>query len=172
MRERRLTTEIIVLITLMAAVIVAGSSQGGTAAFDNRELATYRLTAPVFERFEEASRLLAAATLNDPRYDDDPLFTREIALLGDAREMAAGLDARLQREPALAEALRTADISSREYTKFVLGLLAARLAHGFIAAGVMHGVADGPASDNVKFVDEHQQEVAAVLKALGIRDYK
>lgn len=156
----------------MAAVLIAGSSQAGTAAFDNRELATYRLTSPVFERFAEASRLIAAATRDDRRFDEDPLFTREIAVLGDAREMAAGLDARLQREPALADALRTADISSREYTKFVLGLLAARLAHGFIAAGVMQGVADGPASDNVEFVDEHQAEVAAVLKELGIRDYK
>ena len=159
---------IIVLTTLVAIALAAGLSQAGPAKFDNRDLALYRLTPQVFERFDRASRLIAKSTRNDPKYQAEPLFTREIAVLGDAREMAAALDARLQTEPALAWALEAAGITPREYTQFAIGLFAARLAHGFIASGVLHGVADGPASDNVKFVEAHQREIAEVLKELGI----
>lgn len=144
--------------------------QTGLSVFENRDLASYRLTAPVFERFVEASRMIGAATRADRRFDDDPLFTPDVALLGDAREVAARLDARLQDEMVLAHALRTAGLTSREYTKFALGLLAARLAHGFLESGVLRSVPDGPAADNVRFVDEHQREVAAVLRELGIVD--
>jgi hypothetical protein len=156
--------------TALLAASLALTLQTGLSVFENRELAQYRLTAPVFEQFGQASRLIGAATRADPRFADDPLFTREVALLGDAREVAARLDARLQDEPVLAHALRTAGLTSREYTKFALGLLAARVAHGFVASGVLRNVPEGPAADNIRFVDEHQREVAAVLKELGIVD--
>ena len=55
-------------------------------------------------------------------------------------------------------------------TWLALGLLAARLAHGFLESGVLRSVPDGPAADNVRFVAEHQREVAAVLEDLGIVD--
>lgn len=154
---------------LLAASLVL-TLQTGLNVFENRDLALYRLTAPVFEKFSEASRLIGAATRADSRFADDPLFTTEVALVGDARKVAARLDARLQDEPVLAHALRTAGLTSREYTKFALGLLAARLAHGFLASGVLRSVPEGPAADNVRFVDEHQLEVSAVLEELGIVD--
>lgn len=156
--------------TALFAASLALTLQTGLSVFENRDLALYRLTAPVFDQFAEASRLIGAATRADPRFGDDPLFTPEVALHGDAREVAARLDARLQDEPVLAHALRAAGITSREYTKFALGLLAAKLAHGFLASGVLQKVPDGPAADNVRFVDEHQREVSAVLKELGIVD--
>ncbi len=156
--------------TALLAASLALALQTGLSVFENRDLALYRLTEPVFEQFVEASRMIGTATRADRRFDDDPLFTPEVALLGDAREVAARLDARLQDEPVLAHALRTAGITSREYTKFALGLLAARVAHGFIASGVLRSVPEGPAADNVRFVDEHQREVAAVLEELGIVD--
>jgi hypothetical protein len=156
--------------TAILAASLALTLQTNLNVFENRDLALYRLTEPVFKQFVEASRLIGPATRADPRFADDPLFTTEVALLGDARTEAARLDARLQDEPVLAHALRTAGLSSREYTKFALGLLAARLAHGFLESGVLRSVPDGPAADNVKFVDEHLQEVSAVLEALGIVD--
>jgi hypothetical protein len=64
-----------------------------------------------------------------------PLLTEEVLLSGDLIPMATGLEARLQNVPALAEALRTANITSHEYTKFTLALVAARLAQGFRQVG-------------------------------------
>lgn len=132
------------------------------------ELAAYRLTAATLERFQQASRLIAAVTRDDPRFASAPLFTEEIAVSGDAAEMAGALDARLRSEPGLAHALETARMTSREYTRFALALIAARLAHGFVKAGVLRRVPAGVAADNVAFVDARQMEIAAILRELGI----
>ncbi len=154
---------------MLIAILLAVALQTASP-FQERELAGYRLTQPVFERFGHASRLIAAATRDDPRFDESPLFTRDVAVLGDAPAMAAELDARLRGEPALADALRTAGLTSREYTTFALGLVAARLAHGFVAAGVLRSVPAGVAADNVAFVERHQAEIAGVFRTLGIVD--
>lgn len=137
-------------------------------ALDVKELAEYRLTTPVFTQFNEASRIMAVAMRNDSALASNPLFTRSILVLGDAPTVAAALEARLQNHPLLADALRTAQITPREYTKFALALFAARLAHGFVSAGVLRRVPAGVAAANVQFVDAHQPEIAAVLKDLGI----
>ena len=83
---------------------------------------------------------------------------------------AAALDGRLRQEPAFAAALHASKISAREYTTFALALFAARLAHGFVKSGAMRFVPEGPAKENVAFVDAHEPAVAAVLQALGVED--
>jgi hypothetical protein len=138
--------------------------------FALQELAGYRLTPAVFERFEDASRRIGAATREDPQFADAPLFTREVAVSGDAPAMAAQLDARLRSHPVLVDAIRRASLTTREYTKFALALVAARLAHGFVAAGVIRRVPPGVAADNVSFVDAHQEQVKAVLAEIGVVD--
>jgi hypothetical protein len=164
----RATVAVRTLALVVVAVFAASSAPAAQAPFDVRELATYRLTEPVFRQFVAASRLIADATKNDPRYLTDPLFTRDVALLGDATVMAALVDARLRSEPPLAGALAEAGLGSREYTKFAITLLAARLAHGFLKAGVLQQVAPGAATENVAFVKAHEDDVTAVLDALGI----
>jgi hypothetical protein len=156
------------VVGVLLLTILADSSEAVQRSFDLRELAEYQLTVPVFKQFEQASSLIAVATHDDARFVDAPLFTREVAVSGDAPAMAAQLEARLQNEPALANALRAAKITSREYTTFALALFAARLAHGFVNAGVLRRVPPGVATDNVKFVDEHQTEITAILKEIGV----
>ena len=82
--------------------------------------------------------------------------------------MAIALEARLRNEPTLAEALRMANLTPHEYTKFALALVAARLAHGFVKAGVLRSVPPGVHADNVMFVDANQADIAAVMKELGV----
>ncbi|MGH9175390.1 MAG: hypothetical protein ACRD1H_13585, partial [Vicinamibacterales bacterium] len=149
-------------------VLQAGPADAGPGTFTAKELADYRLSLPVFEQFDHASRLIAAATRDDPNLAENPLFTREVSVLGDAPVMAAELEARLRSAPALAAALRAADISARDYTKFALSLFAARLAHGFVKSGALRIVPPGVATDNVAFVEAHQVEIAAVLQLLGL----
>jgi hypothetical protein len=138
------------------------------APLEVEELAQYRLTTAVFTRFEAASRSIAAATRADPAFARDPLFTREVMVSGDAPAAAMTLETRLQAHPALVAALREAKLSARDYTKFALALFAARLAHGFVEAGVLRRVPAGAASANVAFVEAHEREITSVLADLGI----
>jgi hypothetical protein len=154
----------ICIVPIFALLVQTGAGQ---PAFDRKELAAYRLTVPVFKQFEHASRLIADVTRADPAFATSPLFTKEITLSGDAPAMAAELEARLRNHSALAHALRTAKISARDYATFTLALIAARLAHGFVHAGVLR-VPAGVAADNVTFVEQHHVEIVAVLKTLGI----
>jgi hypothetical protein len=132
------------------------------------ELAAYRLSDPVFSRFAHATRLIAAAMRQDPRFETDPLFTREIAVSGDAPAMASRLKQRLDAEPALASALFAADIGAREYALFALALFAARLAQGFVKSGAMRRVPAGVATENVAFVTAREQEISSLLKTLHL----
>jgi hypothetical protein len=156
------------MVALLVVTVAAGESGRVQTPFTAQQLADYRLTVPVFRQFVQASRLIAAATRSDPKFERAPLFTREVAVSGDAPAAAAELEARLKGEPALADALRAAKLTAREYTTFALALLAARLAHGFVDAGVLRGVPAGVAADNVAFVEAHQAEIAAVFDELGI----
>lgn len=156
------------IITLVAVVLSQSALMAQTVGV--KELADYRLTADVFKQFEHASRLIAAARQNDPALADEPLLTREVSVTGDAVAMAGELEARLLKHPKFADALFAADISAREYTKFALALIAARLAHGFVKAGVLHRIPAGVATDNVAFVETHDAAIRAVLQKLGVVD--
>ena len=134
------------------------------------DLADYRLTSEVFEHFVRASGRIAEITQHDSAFTYAPLFTKDVALDGDAVAMASGLIARLENHTGLAAALQTAKITPREYSKFALGLVAAHLAHNFMKAGVIQRVPAGAPTNNVEFVKIHEAEVTAVLEQLGIRD--
>jgi len=136
--------------------------------FGVTEIAEYRLAEDVFVRFDRASRLIAAATQKGAQFEREPLFTKDTLLSGDVLPMAVALEARLRNEPALAGAFFASDLTSHEYTKFLLALVAARLAHGFVKSGVLRSVPPGVHTDNVMFVDAHLAEIQAVMKELGV----
>lgn len=152
------------LVALSVLTASAPAAQGRPGA---RELAEYRLTAARLDRFERASGLIMALTRDDPRFVYAPLFTKEVALSGDAPEMATALAARLENDPGLAAALGTAKLTPREYATFALALVAAHLAHGFVNAGVLR-VPPGVPTDNVRFVEEHRAQITAVLEQIGV----
>jgi hypothetical protein len=136
--------------------------------FNQKELAAYRLTEPVYMRFAHAARLISAASRKEPRLEQAPLFTKQIALSGDILEMAALLRARLEEEPAFRTALFAAEIDAHEFTTFALALFAARLAHGFVKAGLIHVMPDGVAGGNVAFAEAHRVEIGALFAEIGI----
>jgi len=153
-------------------LLLVGLLAGGPAllqdTFTVKELADYRLADPVFRQFVHASGLIVTAMSEEPRLGADPLFTRDVAVLDDAVSAAAALEARLKLEPRYTTALRIAGLTPREYTRFALALFGARLAHGFVQAGLLRDVPPGTAADNVAFVAAHEAEIADVLKALGL----
>ena len=161
-RRPSATTALVALLAVALAPLHAQSP--GTV----KELAGYRLTLAVFQRFVPASRGIAAALAADPRLAADPPFTREVAVSGDAAEVAPALEARLTHEPALAAALSAAKMSPHDYATFAIVLIGARLAHGFVKSGAMRFVPPGVAADNVAFIEANEREVAQVLQLLGV----
>ena len=155
---------------ILAAIGVAllSLAPAAQADFGVTEISDYRLDAAVFTRFDHASRLIATATRADARFEREPLFTKDILLSGDVLPMAAALEVRLRNEPAFATAFFAADLTPREYTKFVIALVAARFAYGFVKSGVIRSVPAGAHADNVTFVDTHLADIDAAMKALGI----
>ena len=149
------------------ATLALGTSVRAQRAFTAAELANYRLTTATFTRFAHATRLIGAVIRKDPRYTADPLITTDIAVAGDAAQMAGLLQQRLELDPALDAALFAADISAREYTTFTIALLAARLAHGFVESGALRRVPPGVATDNVSFVAARAKEVGELVKLLN-----
>lgn len=157
-------------ILLVALTGVLNAPPATQAPIDVYDLADYRLTAQVFEPFVRASGLIADVIHRDPAFADAPLFTKEIALSGDAPAAASALATRLEGHPDLVAALQIAKLTPREYAKFAIALLAAHLAHEFLNAGVLKRVPSGAPAENVKFVEQHRKEVSSVLDTLGIRD--
>lgn len=161
------------VVPLILAVVFAGwhpVSSSAQAPIDVYDLADYRLMPAVFTQFVQASQRVGEITRSDSQFTFAPLFTKEVVLSGDAVAMATGLVARLDNHAGLSAALQTAKLTSREYSKFAITLVAAHMAHGFIKAGVLPRVPDGAPTHNVEFVDTHQTEVTAVLAELGMRN--
>jgi hypothetical protein len=158
-----------IAVMLLATTMVA-STVSAQAPIDLYDLADYRLTAPVFEQFVQASGRIAEITRSDVAFNFAPLFTKDVALDGDVVAMATGLTARLENHTGLAAALESAKLTPREYSKFAIALVAAHLAHGFMKAGVLQRVPEGAPTNNVEFVKAHEVEINDVLAQLGIRD--
>jgi hypothetical protein len=156
----------IVLVALIAVLPV--TIRAAQAPIEVSDLADYRLTPDVFQRFVRACRLVAEVTHRDSAFTAEPLFTKDVLQSGDAPAMATGLVARLESHAGLAASLRTAKLTAREYATFTIALFAAHLARGFLDAGVLSRVPSGTPADNVAFVRAHQAEVASVLDTLGI----
>ena len=160
-------TTLMVLATIAGLVTPAVTEQ---SPIDVYELADYRLTTDVFDRFVQANARIVNIIEEDASFNDAPLFTKDMLLSGDAVAEAAGLMARLANHAGLAAALESAMITPREYTKFVITLIAARLAHGFLKEGVLPRVPAGAPTSNVEFVKTREAAVLAALASLGIRD--
>ena len=160
-----MTPKVSALAFCLAVLQAAAAAQ---QPFDQKELAAYRLTEPVYNRFAHAARLIAAASRTDPRLKETPLFTKQVAVSGDVSEMATIVYARVEQEPAFRNALFAAEIDAREFTAFALALFAARLAHGFVKAGLIYVMPDGVAGGNVAFVEAHQGEIGALFEELGV----
>lgn len=169
-RMRRSTHRAIAGLVLVAALAAGETKPSAQAPVDVYDLADYRLTVQVFEQFVRASGLVAGITRLDPAFNYAPLFTRDVALDGDAPTVASGLAARLENHAGLAAALQTAKLTPREYSKFAIALVAAHVAHEFLKAGVLQRVPAGAPTNNVEFVKTHEAQVIAVLAELGIRN--
>lgn len=153
-----------------AVVVMAVAQTSAQTPIDEYELADYRLTADVFERFVRASSRVGEIARTDPIFTFAPLFSKTITISGDAVIAASGLAARLENHAGLSAALTEAKLTPREYAKFTISLVGAHLAYNFLKTGALRRVPSGAPTSNVEFVKSHETEVTAALESLGIRD--
>jgi hypothetical protein len=154
---------LLVAVALLGAPIVTIQDP-----IDRDGLADYRLSIAIFQRFQDASERIARVVANDQTLRETPLFSQEVVQSGDVVEVAPRLASRLAEHPGLARALSAARISARDYTRFALALLTARMAFGFIESGVLRAVPAGAPTENVAFVRSHLREIDTVLRELGV----
>jgi hypothetical protein len=157
-----------VTLLLLTCGLLAFGPQEQHGGVDRRELAAYRLTTSILERFNDASERIAVVMERDPAFLSQPLFSQDIVRGGDVVEVSARLEQRLREHPDLSRALHAASITPRDYTKAVLTVVAARLALGFLESGVMRSIPPGAPTENVNFVRTHRAAVDDVLLRLGI----
>lgn len=155
---------------VLTAIVVAAVVLSAQTPIDTFELADYRLTPAVFERFVRANTRIVEIARTDPIFTFAPLFSKTVMLSGDAVIAASGLAARLENHAGLSAALDEAKLTPREYAKFAISLVGAHLAYNFLKTGALRRVPEGAPTINVEFVKAHETEVATALESLGIRD--
>ena len=158
------------IIAIIVGCVLTSSSAPAQTTIDGYELADYRLTSEVFDRFVQANGRIAEIARTDPLFRYAPLFTKDVALSGDAVVQASGLMARLENHAGLLAALDAVKLTPREYAKFAISLVGAHLAYNFMKAGVLPRVPPGAPTINVDFVKAHEADVTTTLESLGIRD--
>lgn len=90
-------------------------------------------------------------------------------LAGEAASLAE-MEVRIRKFPPLMRALQREGMEPREYATFWLVFMQAAFVHGFQKSGLLKEVPVGVNMENVRFIAEHAEEIAAMqqeLEALG-----
>ena len=75
--------------------------------------------------------------------------------------------AKIQKLPAMASALQREGLTPRDFAKFTLAMLQAGLAAGLQKAGMLKQTPEGTNPANIKWILEHEAELAKFQKAWG-----
>jgi hypothetical protein len=74
--------------------------------------------------------------------------------------------AQIKKIPPMMAGLDAAELSPREYSKFMLSMLQAGMVAGFKKAGMMKEIPKEVPAENVKFMEEHEAELKALQQEM------
>jgi hypothetical protein len=153
------------LVALPALAQVPGANDP-----DAKELAAYQLSVPVLNKVIQATRTLATAAKNDPRFKKQQALKAEIKKLEEKEDPTEADQARIEKlqaeletaqksvfpnannqtlsqmaaamekEPLFSQALASAGISARDYAKFLFAYVSAGMVAGMMEQGVIKEV--------------------------------
>lgn len=83
--------------------------------------------------------------------------------LGSANTLSE-MEAQVQKVPPMANALRSAGLTPREYSKFMLAMLQAGMAAGMKKSGLIKELPKDFPAENVQFILDHEAELTAMQK--------
>jgi hypothetical protein len=76
------------------------------------------------------------------------------------------MEAQIKKIPPMMSGLNAAELSPREYSKFMLSMLQAGMVAGFKKAGMMKEIPKEVPAENVKFMEEHEAELKALQQEM------
>ena len=82
----------------------------------------------------------------------------------DSANTLSEMEAQVQKVPPMANALRSAGLTPREYSKFMLAMLQAGMAAGMKKSGLIKELPKDFPAENVKFIEDHEAELAALQR--------
>jgi hypothetical protein len=175
-------TRLVLCFVVIASVVHVPSALAAQigAAGDLKEVQEYRLTEPALKQVMAATRNMLVAMKNDPRYQRLTKLEAELKTLdakdqptdADTKRMEksveelAEIEAAVAKEPLVANALKSAGISARDYAKFMGAFIQAAMIQGLQKDGAIKEIPKDVIPENVKFAKEHAAEFAAFMKEL------
>ena len=183
-----------IVVGAMAVMMAAPAAAQQDA--DARELAAYRLTKEGLDRYAATMRALPGELRKDPRFaemgklqaeldrleeKDDPTdadvkrmeaIEARLEELDQATDISmsegslAEIEAGIRKHPPLAAAIKAGGMTPREYATFTLVLFQASMAVGMQKAGLMKELPKEIAPENLKFVEQHEQELLKLQKEM------
>ncbi|MEO8521046.1 MAG: hypothetical protein ABI603_06765 [Acidobacteriota bacterium] len=86
--------------------------------------------------------------------------------IGDADSLTE-MEAQIRKVPPLMAGLRSANMSPRDYAKFMLASLQAGMVAGLKKQGMLKEIPKGVSVENVQFMEAHEAELQALQKELS-----
>jgi hypothetical protein len=91
-------------------------------------------------------------------------------IMGSDTKTLAQMEAQIQKEPLIANALKGAGLTGREYAKFMLAFFQAGMIHGMQKGGMIKEIPKDLAASvnpaNVKFFEQNEAEITSLMKEL------
>jgi Skp family chaperone for outer membrane proteins len=110
------------------------------------------------ERTEAEDRRIEELEREKEKIDSENPFD-----LGSANTLSE-MEAQVQKVPPMANALRSAGLTPREYSKFMLAMLQAGMAAGMKKSGLIKELPKDFPAENVQFMLDHEAELTAMQK--------
>jgi Skp family chaperone for outer membrane proteins len=110
------------------------------------------------ERTEAEDRRIEELEMEQEKMRSENPFNLESA------NTLSEMEAQVQKVPPMANALRSAGLSPREYSKFMLAMLQAGMAAGMKKSGLIKELPKDFPAENVQFILDHEAELTAMQK--------
>jgi hypothetical protein len=198
-RIRELFVAALAAVVLTAAPAPA-TAQGGAGQRDAAEVKAYRLTMDDIRKLAAASEAIGKAIAADPRYKEEQSVRQEIAALEKKDELSPADEKRLEElqgklekieaknsdrknpetldemakqiesEPAMANAIKSAGMTPRQYSLVMLVTAQSMMAHGFQKASgnkeLPKEIQGTVLAENVKLVADNEAEITRLMEKL------
>lgn len=180
-----------ITLTVLACIAPATLAQASSESADEKEIAAYRLTTGSLTKIKKAMRLAAEAEAKSPKMQvqiklqsavdslrkKDELSEAEQARLDKleqqlakaeeeddflADESLSQMAKKISEYKPIADALRQAGMTPREFAVWTMAYAEAAMAVGLKQAGMTKDIPKDVNLTNVKFVEDHMEEIKAM----------
>lgn len=150
----------------------------------DRAMRTFAVEMKKDPRFQEATKLEAEMKALEKKFQEtepteadqkriEAIEARLDALKDDGSlnmndaQTISDMAAKIQKQPAMVAALQREGLTTRDFAKFTMAMLQAGLAAGLQKAGMLKETPEGTNPANIKWILEHEAELAKMQKAWG-----